>query len=64
MSRDQLKSIFKVKPNTEFSKTGCGIGLAVTKGLIEGLEGDIKVSSIPDSGTIVSFWIRVHDIKI
>lgn len=50
--------MFKVKANQETpEKTGCGIGLSLTKALIKMLNGKIKLSSIIDSGTIVDFWI-------
>ena len=36
------------------SEEGSGLGLAITKRIVELSDGEIEISSVPDSGTTVS----------
>ncbi|MDR1217033.1 MAG: response regulator, partial [Oscillospiraceae bacterium] len=59
MSQEQLDSIFAAFNQADNSATrkygGAGIGLAITKQMVELMGGEISVSSQPGMGTIFSF---------
>ncbi len=59
IQEENLESIFDrfSRHNGDRQITGTGLGLAIVKNLVDLLDGDIKVSSVPDQGT-------VFDIKI
>jgi len=55
--RDRIfEPFFTTRPIGE----GMGLGLSVSKTIIEGFGGDLAVSSSPDAGTTVSITLRVH----
>ncbi|MGO8970139.1 MAG: ATP-binding protein [Myxococcaceae bacterium] len=39
------------------SRDGAGLGLFIAKGILDAHGGEIRVDSVPDSGTTVSFWL-------
>lgn len=47
--------------NESTVKTGCGLGLAITKKLIQLLGGDITVESYPDQGSVFTFTIKFEE---
>lgn len=52
MSTETLKDIFKPFYSTRAS--GSGLGMTITRQLVEGMNGTIHIESKPDQGTIVS----------
>lgn len=54
-----MKHIFDPFFTTKDTGKGTGLGLAITYGLITKLGGDIKVASIPNTGTTFSIFLPV-----
>jgi len=57
MDPNELKNVFSAFYQTEHGKktgSGTGIGLALVKGLVDFLDGTIKIESIPQAGTQVT----------
>lgn len=44
-------------------RSGSGIGLALTRRLVEEAAGEIEVSSLPDVGTSVRLTVPLHDVR-
>lgn len=63
MDKKQLKKLGKSFLNTKNSslKHGVGIGLVTAKELCNSLDGDLKISSSKDKGTVVTFTVMVSD---
>lgn len=61
--RDRLFQPFSRLPINEDDTEGSGIGLALTKRLVEKMDGRIDFSSVPGSGT--KFWVEfpIADVK-
>ncbi len=61
---DKLPFIFdrfyRVEDSTRNTHTGAGLGLAITKRIIELHGSSIKASSSPDNGTEISFDLPLH----
>jgi len=57
MTKDQLNKVFDLYYTTK--KNGSGIGLPITKRLIEANSGRIKIDSTPEKGTVVTITFRV-----
>lgn len=61
ISEEQLKQLFQAFTQGDASATrqygGTGIGLALSKRLIELMGGEIRVASQPGQGSVFSFWI-------
>lgn len=58
----ELSRLFELFFQTEFgrkSEQGMGLGLPVTRQFIQRLGGEISITSQPESGTTVSFFIQV-----
>ncbi|MDL2307516.1 response regulator [Desulfovibrio sp. OttesenSCG-928-C06] len=64
MSEEQLERLFTPFTQVDGSITrkygGTGIGLAITKRLVEMMDGEITISSKPNEGTTVSFTVFVE----
>lgn len=58
-----FKPFFKGKTQTIGNK-GFGLGLAISKGLVNLLGGDLQFTSIPDQGTRFFFNIRNEDVLL
>jgi two-component system OmpR family sensor kinase len=41
-------------------KSGLGLGLYITKGLVDAHGGQIRVESVPDQGSIFDVWLRAQ----
>jgi signal transduction histidine kinase len=63
MEHDDQKKIFDAFYRSEksFGYAGTGIGMYITSKIIQMLKGDIKIFSVPESGTIVTLMFSVID---
>lgn len=61
ISATQLPDIFR--PFVTFKENGTGLGLAVTKQIIESHNGKIQVQSVPGCGTTFLISLDSHDFK-
>ncbi|MBE9229154.1 response regulator [Phormidium sp. LEGE 05292] len=62
ISNNEINSLFEVFSPTEVGgkiKQGIGLGLPITRQLIQRMGGDITITSKPEHGTTVSFFIKV-----
>ncbi|TNV82568.1 hypothetical protein FGO68_gene2916 [Halteria grandinella] len=61
MSSDQLKKLFRffgtIKDYKDINRGGMGLGLTISKMIVESLGGEISVSSTPDQGSEFQFHI-------
>ena len=69
ISEENLTRIFDRFEQLELNKTsdGVGIGMSLTKELVELLDGKIKVTSIPDKGTTVAVhlpWKETEEVNL
>lgn len=60
--QDQIFHMFKRLHNRK-EYDGSGMGLPIVKKAIEVLGGEISLSSTPDLGTLVEFWLPVEEEK-
>lgn len=64
MSEEECSRIFqdfvRIKNTKTREITGSGLGLSITKKLVEEYKGEIKVDSIPDTGTTFTITLPVH----
>lgn len=64
MSEKECSRIFqdfvRIKNTKTREITGSGLGLSITKKLVEEYKGEIKVDSIPDTGTTFTITLPVH----
>lgn len=62
MSEEFLKTAFEpfTQEDSSFAKTGSGLGLSITKRLVEMMDSKLVVESTPNVGTKVSFSIKVQ----
>ncbi len=64
MTQEQISRLFQPFTQADNSTTrkygGTGLGLTITKRLIEMMQGKIWINSIPDVGSTVSFIIKLH----
>lgn len=62
IEEDDLQNLFsafkKIKKNRDLNKTGCGLGLTLSKNLALALGGDITVESEVGAGSIFSVVIN------
>ena len=56
MTEEQQKTIFQ--PFVTYKQGGTGLGLSVTRQIIEGHGGKITVHSVPDQGTVFQILFR------
>ncbi len=56
IAKENLDKIFD--PFFTTRRSGTGLGLSVTHGIVSGLGGDIKVDSEPDKGTTFTLYLR------
>lgn len=65
MSRDFLKVVFQPfeQERKEHAKNGTGLGLTITRRLIEAMEGTIEIESTPGAGTCVTVEIVFQKLK-
>lgn len=65
MSKSQLKKLGKsfLKDSSTSVKHGVGIGLVTAKELCQSLDGDLKIISSKDKGTVVTFTVMVTDVE-
>ncbi|MFO6422390.1 response regulator [Motilimonas sp. KMU-193] len=65
MTEDQLKHIFEplvqIRNNRNHAKSGYGLGLSVSKQLVNLMHGELSVTSKPDLGSVFSFTLPVHE---
>jgi hypothetical protein len=63
MDRKQLKKLGKsfLKEKGNQVTQGVGLGLVTAKELCQSLEGDLKISSSKEHGTVVTFMVMVSD---
>ena len=59
ISDDQMERIFA--PNFTTKSSGAGLGLAITKRLVEGVGGTIRVTSRVNEGTVFTVDLPCHD---
>jgi PAS domain S-box-containing protein len=63
MTDEQVKKLFKPFTQADGSITrkygGSGLGLSISKHLVESMEGRIWVESVPDEGSTFSFVVRL-----
>jgi signal transduction histidine kinase len=62
LTSEELEKIFdkfyRVDPSRNKNIKGHGLGLAISKTILEILDGKIKIESIPEVGTTVKIWIK------
>jgi signal transduction histidine kinase/ligand-binding sensor domain-containing protein/AraC-like DNA-binding protein/FixJ family two-component response regulator len=59
---DRILNLFQKKtPDSAKETRGLGIGLALTKKLVELHKGEIQVTSTPGIGTTFTFWINTNE---
>ncbi|MFY9657390.1 MAG: PAS domain S-box protein [Methylocystis sp.] len=63
MSPQLLENLFEPFPTTENGSAGMGIGLSVSRGIIEAHHGRIWAKPNADGGTAVSFWLPLLDLQ-
>lgn len=66
MSPEKIKSIFEPfyqGEDEQHKHRGSGLGLMITKRLINMMQGDITVTSVPGKGSTFSFFIKVGIIQ-
>ena len=67
ITEKNLADIFKIDVNSKTpdseNECGSGLGLIICKELIEKNKGALKISSIPSTGTKVSFTVPINNIK-
>lgn len=63
MSKSQLKKLGQsfLRDGSNSAKHGVGIGLVTAKDLCQSLDGDLKIISSKDKGTVVTFTVIVTD---
>ncbi|TNV84633.1 hypothetical protein FGO68_gene14129 [Halteria grandinella] len=64
---NDLNKLFKffgtLAKTKDINRGGMGLGLTISKMIIQQLGGEINVRSIPDEGTEFSFWIPIDQIE-
>ncbi|MFN8589647.1 MAG: PAS domain S-box protein [Candidatus Eisenbacteria bacterium] len=60
MDPDVRRRIFEPFFTTKPAGRGTGLGLSVTLGIVQSLEGAIEVTSAPGQGTRVDVWLPAH----
>ncbi|MBK7369770.1 MAG: PAS domain S-box protein [Candidatus Eisenbacteria bacterium] len=60
MSPEVKQRIFEPFYTTKPAGRGTGLGLSVTLGIVQALEGTIEVTSAPGQGTRVDVWLPAH----
>lgn len=62
MTQNELNEIYKPfsRSEAQFASEGSGFGMYVTKGLIQALNGEIKVESEKEKGTRVTICLPLH----
>lgn len=65
MKESEVKKIFErfYQIDRSRSEEGSGLGLAIVKRIVELSDGEIEISSIPDTGTTVSVKLPLPDIQ-
>ena len=63
MSPQLLENLFEPFPTTKNGSGGMGIGLSVSRGIIEAHHGQIWAKPNAEGGTAVSFWLPLLDLQ-
>jgi signal transduction histidine kinase/CheY-like chemotaxis protein len=67
MSSEQLMRIFRPFTQADLSTTrkygGTGLGLSISKQLVEALGGNLTCSSVPQEGSVFTFWITAKSLE-
>jgi len=63
MSPQLLENLFEPFPTTKNGNGGMGIGLSISRGIIEAHHGKIWARPNADGGTAVSFWLPLLDLQ-
>ena len=61
---DVFKKFYQIDTSTSRKRSGSGLGLAICKGIVEGLEGEIRVESEENVQTTFFFKIPKKSMKI
>ncbi|MCB9196800.1 MAG: HAMP domain-containing histidine kinase, partial [Flavobacteriales bacterium] len=59
MSEDELKLLFQPFYSKKRNTTGTGLGLPVSRGIIQAHQGRIEIDSKVDKGTSVTIILKV-----
>lgn len=65
MKESEVKKIFErfYQIDRSHSEEGSGLGLAIVKRIVELSDGEIEISSIPDTGTTVSVRLPIPEAQ-
>lgn len=65
MKESEVQKVFErfYQIDRSHSEEGSGLGLAIVKRIVELSDGEIEISSIPDTGTIVSVRLPIPEAQ-
>lgn len=59
IAKDKQENLFSKYTQAEINKNGTGLGLYISKGIVEAHGGKISLQSEPNRGTIISFTVPI-----